>query len=167
MTQSAIAAIEQRLRALEDRLAIYQAICGYGYAVDGCNAEAVADLHTEDGIYEVGDVGGFHGREAIAAITRLPQHLDLVQNGCAHWSSLPFVVIEGDRAVATCHTMVPVRSENGFVIARLSASRIELTRDHDGVWRIARRANVLLDGDPSGPALLARLHEGPQENSSD
>ena len=28
--------IEQRLQELEDREAIRQAICGYGYAVDGC-----------------------------------------------------------------------------------------------------------------------------------
>jgi hypothetical protein len=49
--------MEARLRAVEDRLAIMQLVCGYGYAVDGCNAEAVGAAYAEDGVYAVGDVG--------------------------------------------------------------------------------------------------------------
>ena len=41
------------------------------------------------------------------------------------------VVIEGDRAVATCHTMVNMHGEDGFFIGRLSASRIDLARQDD------------------------------------
>ena len=36
--------VEQRLQALEDQIAIYQVICGYGYAVDGLNYDGVRDL---------------------------------------------------------------------------------------------------------------------------
>jgi hypothetical protein len=42
------------------------------------------------------------------------------------------VLIEGDRAIATCYTMVPMHGDDGFFIGRLSASRIELARQADG-----------------------------------
>ena len=156
-----MATVEERLLALEDRQAIYQVVCGYGYSVDGCNAESVGDRYVEDGVYAVGDMPSWVGRDAIAAITRDSGHLKLIGAGCAHMSSLPFVVIDGDRAIATCHTMVPMHGENGFFIGRLSASRIELVREADGTWRIVHRQNYMLDGKPEGPALLGRLNEGP------
>jgi hypothetical protein len=49
--------IERRLRALEDQIAIYQVVCGYGYAIDGCDASMVGSLYAEDGVYAVGDRG--------------------------------------------------------------------------------------------------------------
>lgn len=161
MTSSKLS-VEERLLALEDRQAIYQVICGYGYSVDGCNAQSVGDFYVEDGVYAVGDMPSWVGREAIAAITRDAGHLKLVNAGCAHMSTLPYLVIDGDQAVATCHTMVPMHGENGFFIGRLSASRIELARQDDGGWKIVRRQNYMLDGSPDGPALLARLKDGPE-----
>ncbi len=159
MTQS----IEDRLRALEDQQAIYQVVCGYGYAVDGLNAEAVGSFYVDEGIYAVGDIGEMKGRETIEAITRDPGHLGYVAAGCAHISTLPYVVIDGDRAVATCHTMVNMHGENGFFIGRLSASRIQLARQADGGWKIVHRQNYMLNGDPAGSKLLGRLKEGPQQ----
>ena len=159
MTQS----VEDRLRALEDRQAIYQVVCGYGYAVDGLNAEAVGSFYVDEGIYAVGDIGEMKGRERIEAITRDPGHLGYVAAGCAHISTLPYVVIDGDRAVATCHTMVNMHGENGFFIGRLSASRIQLARQADGGWKIVHRQNYMLNGDPAGSKLLGRLNEGPQQ----
>jgi hypothetical protein len=153
--------VEDRLLELEDRMAIYQVVCGYGYSVDGCNADSVGGLYAEDGVYAVGDRPSWVGREAIAGITRETGHLTLVNAGCAHMSTLPFVVIDGNRAVATCHTMVPMHGENGFFIGRLSASRIELARQVEGNWKIVHRQNYLLNGEPEGPALLGRLNDGP------
>lgn len=153
--------IEDRLQELEDREAIRQAICGYGYAMDGCNGPAVGSFYTEDGIYAVGDIGAFEGRAAVEGITRSESHLGLVGTGCAHVSTPPYIVIDGDRAVATCHTMVPMRRGGEYFIARLSASRIELARQTDGGWRIVHRQNYMQDGSKDGPALLARLMEGP------
>lgn len=154
--------IEQRLQELEDREAIRQAICGYGYAVDGCNAEAVGSFYVEDGVYAVGDIGAYEGRARIEAITRDTSHLGLVGAGAAHMSSPPYIVIEGDRAVATCHTMVPMHGENGFFIGRLSASRIQLARQADGGWKIVHRQNWMLDGGREGPEMLARLNDTAQ-----
>ena len=144
---------------MEDREAIRQVICGYGYAVDGCNAEAVGSFYTDDGVYAVGDIGAMEGRGRIEAITRDPGHLKLVDAGVAHMSSPPFIVIEGDHAVATCHTMVPMHGNEGFFIGRLSASRIRLERQEDGSWKIVHRQNWMLNGDKQGPAMLGQLKE--------
>ena len=157
MTQST----EDRLRALEDRLAIQQVVCGYGYAVDGLNAAGVGSFYVDDGVYAVGDIGRIEGRETIEAITRDPGHLAYVAAGCAHMSTPPYIVLDGDHAVATCHTMVNMHGENGFFIGRLSASRIELARQTDGAWKIVFRQNWMLDGNPAGSQLLGRLNEGP------
>ena len=153
--------IEQRLQEMEDHEAIRQTVAGYGYAMDGCNAPAVGAFYTEDGVYAVADVGAFEGRPAVEAITRRETHLELVNAGCAHISTSPYIVIDGDRAIATCHTMVARHGDGGFFIGRLSASRIQLARQADGGWQIVHRQNYMLDGSPQGPAMLARLNEGP------
>jgi ketosteroid isomerase-like protein len=161
MNDDTAARLEARLGKLEDQLAIYQVINGYGYAVDGLNAAAVGECYVDDGIYAVGDIGEMKGRERIEAITRDPGHLAYVAAGCAHMSSVPHVLIEGDKAVATCHTMVAMHGENGFFIGRLSASRIQLDRQGNGSWKIVHRQNYMLNGDPAASALLGRLKEGP------
>ena len=81
--------------------------------------------------------------------------------GCAHISTAPYIILDGDRASATCHTMVASKREDGYYIARLSASRIQVSRKPGGGWQIDHRQNYLLDGAKEGPALLARLMEGP------
>ena len=153
--------VEERLQAVEDQLTIYQVICAYGYSVDGLNAASVGSCYVDDGVYAVGDIGAFEGRERIEAITRDAGPLKLVGAGCAHISTLPHVVIEGDRAVATCHTMVAMNGDTGFFIGRLSASRLQLARQPEGGWKIVHRQNHMLNGDPAGPALLGRVREGP------
>ena len=153
--------LEARLQKLEDQLAIYQVINGYGYAVDGLNAAAVGECYVEDGIYAVGDIGEMKGRETIEAITRNPGHLDYVGAGCAHMSTVPHVLIEGDQAIATCHTMVALHGDQGFFIGRLSASRLQLARQAEGGWKIVHRQNYMLNGDPAASQLLGRLKEGP------
>ena len=154
--------LEDRLRDLEDKFAIQQLVCGYGYAMDGCNAEAVGSLYAEDGEYWISDTRGWEGREAIAGITRGEGHLGLVAAGVAHLSTLPYVVLDGDRAVATCHTAVFSHREDGFFIYRVSASRLQFSRKADGGWQIDHRQNYLLQGDPAGSKLLGRLNEGPK-----
>jgi hypothetical protein len=157
-----MSAIEKRLQALEDQIAIYQIVCGYGYAVDGLNTAEVGALYAEDGVYAVADISDNVGREAIANITKWPQHVELVGNGCSHMSSLPHVVIDGDRASATCYTLLIRHAEEGWGLFRCSASRLELSRKPGGGWEINHRQNYLLDGDPRGPAMLARLKEPPR-----
>jgi hypothetical protein len=129
------------------------------------NPEALGKIYAEDGTYEVGDRGVFQGRAGVQAITGQPGHLELVVAGVGHLATLPYVVIDGDRAVATCHTMVVRHGEDGFSVVRLSGSRIELERKPEGGWHITRRVNEMLVGNERGPALLGRLMEGPSQAS--
>jgi ketosteroid isomerase-like protein len=152
--------VESRLRAVEDRIAIQQLVCGYSYAVDGLNADAVGSFYAEDGVYAVADMAPFVGRQRVADITRDANHRALIAGGVAHVSLPPYVVLDGDSAIATCHTMVIRNGETGFYVWRLSASRLQLQRKPEGGWEIKRRDNQLLDGNPAAPALLARLLEG-------
>jgi hypothetical protein len=160
-----MSSIDERLQRIEDQLEIYQTISAYGYAVDGMNPEALGKIYAEDGTYEVGDRGVFRGRAAVQAITQRAGHLQLVASGVGHIATLPYVVIDGDRAVATCHTMVAQHGDDGFFIGRLSGSRIELERNPEGGWHITRRVNEMLVGNERGPALLGRLMEGPSQAS--
>jgi hypothetical protein len=158
---SLMTSMEDRLQRLEDQLAIYQVVCSYGYAADGLNAEVLGQIYAEDGVYEISDrEASFEGRAAVQGIVQSPGHLDLVRAGAAHMSTLPYVVVNDDEAVATCHTMVVQHKEGEFYVGRLSASRIELERSPDGEWLIKRRTNQLLTGDERGSALLGRLTDG-------
>jgi hypothetical protein len=156
--------IEERLQSLEDQIAIYQLVCGYGYSVDGLNKDALGKIYAEDGVYAIADTGSYEGRAGVQAIVDMPGHIELVSRGAAHMSTLPYVVVNGDRAVATCHTVVARHDDNGFEIWRLSASRIECARKPDGGWEITHRQNYMLKDDLRGSGLLARLMEGPQKN---
>ena len=161
MTTNGEATLEQRLLAIEDRLAIYQIVSGYSYAVDGCNASVVGSFYAQNGVYDIGDLGARQGRESVAGITREASHLRRVHEGAGHVSTLPYVVIEGDRAVATSHHVILAHRDGQFIVDRLSACRFELSRKPDDGWEIDRRTNRLMNGDGLGPALMARLTEGP------
>jgi ketosteroid isomerase-like protein len=156
--------MEARLRAIEDQLAIYQLVSAYGYGIDGRNKDILGAIYAEDGVYAVGDTGRFEGREMIQDISDMQAHIDLVNDGCAHISTVPHVVVEGDLAVATCHTMVVSHDRVGFGVWRLSASRLQFARNSGGGWEIKHRQNYLLDGKPEGPKLLARAMQGPSAN---
>src|SRR5690349_16472873 len=98
------------------------------------NGDAVGACFAADAVYAVGDHGAFNGRDEIAAITTDPRYAAMIRGGCGHTSTVPYVVLQGDRAAATCHTAVVQHNEQGFYIARTSAARMELSRTPGGAW---------------------------------
>lgn len=155
-----IESLARRLRALEDRAAIQQLITGYGYAVDSLSAETVGNRWGVDGDYDTG-LGYHANREEIMTMVRTDPHQEFVHGGCAHFSSNPYILIEGDKAVATIHHLLLRHGENGFYLFRVSAGRLELSRKPDGGWQIDHRRHRLLDGDPEAWGLLGKLDVGP------
>jgi hypothetical protein len=156
---------EARLRRIEDQLAIYQAVAAHPCAVDGRNLALLGELYAEDGVYaigEAGDAGRFEGRAAVQAMAGSPMIGEMIAAGMGHVGTLPYVAIDGDRAVATGHAMVVLHGEDGFRVARFSAARYELERDASGDWQITLRTLYLLDGNPAAPAMLHRLMEAPE-----
>ena len=67
--------LEQRIRAIEDRLEIYNLIAGHPPSADtGADYYAEA-VYTEDGVFDRGsDLSGAIGNKAIAASLKSPGH---------------------------------------------------------------------------------------------
>lgn len=152
--EARLATLEARLTELQDREAIRNLIASYGPLADSGDAVAVAALWHDDGVYEVGGFGASQGHEAIAALIDGATHRQLMQDGCAHLLGPVHIRIEGRRAIAVGHSCVLRHHDDGFAAHRVSANRWELTKDADGTWRVSRRCNRLLDGDPAAQALL-------------
>lgn len=146
--------IEDRLRRLEDRLAIIDLIASYGPAVDRGDSSAASDLWAPEGAYDVGGMIRVEGADAIGALFDGPTHQSLVAQGVAHVLSTPRIAITGDRACAVNYSCMFVRGVNGFTTQRVAANRWILTRV-DGSWRVTERINRLLDGSADARALLA------------
>lgn len=154
--EATVAALEARVRELEDRMAIYELMATYGPAVDGAAREVAAGLWTEDGDYDSG-VGVFEGSAGVGAMVVGDMHQGIIKGGSAHLISLPHLEVDGDRAVATCYSqLLRYDAEKAeFRVWRATANRWELVRTPGG-WRVQHRVNKLLDGSEEPRALLRR-----------
>jgi hypothetical protein len=150
--------LEERLRRVEDTLAIYQVISAYGPAADSGSLTEAADLWTEEGVYDIPGIGSFSGRADIIKLLAGELHQSLIAGGSAHVMSMPHVRISGDNAVAINYAHVYVPKDGEFGIFRVVASRWEMIRQNDS-WRIHRRTNHLLDGRAEARQLLAEVTE--------
>lgn len=152
--EARLATLETQLTELQDREAIRNLIASYGPLADCGDADRVAGLWQDDGVYEVGGFDASQGHAAIAALIDGATHRQLMRDGCAHLLGPVHIHIEGGRAVAVGHSCVLRHRDGGFEAYRVSANRWELTKDADGTWRVSKRSNRLLDGNPLAPALL-------------
>lgn len=153
-----LAALEHRLQLLEDEREITRLIAGYGPLVDAGAADEVAGLWTEDGIYDVDEVY-LAGRRQIRDMVLSAPHQGWIRGGCAHVVGPPRVTVDGDRAIAVCHSLMIVHTDAGFTVRRATANHWELHRTPEG-WRTTVRTNRVLDGRPESPALLAEGARG-------
>jgi len=147
-------ALEARVRLLEDHVAIYQVMMGYGPAVDAGEAELAAARWTADGSYDA-QVGAWHGRDAIEGMVHGDMHQGIIRGGSAHVTAMPYLVVDGDRAVATAYAQLCRADGENFRVWRVTATRWELVRTRAG-WQVERRVNRLLDGDEAARELLRR-----------
>jgi SnoaL-like domain len=150
-----VAALAQRVQALQDYVEITQLVAQYGPSVDSGSAEAAAGLWTEDGVFDVVGYGPFTGREEIAAMVNGEGHQWLIMNGCGHVLTVPHVVVDGDDATGRSYAL-NIRWDpklERFWVARLSANTWRWHRTSEG-WRIVERVNANLDGAPGPRTML-------------
>ncbi|WP_165815953.1 nuclear transport factor 2 family protein [Kumtagia ephedrae] len=152
--------LEERLDHAEDYIEIMQLICAYGPAADATHWELIKEIWAEDSVYEIGGLGVYEGHEGLKQAFYGEFHQGLMQSGSGHVSSMPHLVIDGDRAVATHHGTLYKQIDGKFPVIRLIASRWEFERRAQG-WVVVRRTNELLQENPRAQALLARVKEGP------
>jgi hypothetical protein len=144
-TAQSRATIEDRLRAVEDTLAIYHLIASHPPAADTGSDTYYRDAFAADGVIDLGGGKAATGNEAIAAIVRTPEHQAAIAGGLCHFAGLPRVELDGDRATATSYLQIitphkgaaPMEvsghgSSTGFRIHRVGANRWELKRTKDG-----------------------------------
>jgi SnoaL-like domain len=163
MRTDAAKTIEDRIRAIEDRLEIYNLIASHPPSADTGAQSYIQSIFTEDAVLDLGGAKTATGNRAISEMPQRPAHQEAIKAGLAHFAGLPHVTIDGDRAVVTSYLQIlaphPTADEvevpahgvaRGYRIHRVGANRWELVRTPQG-WKIKRRAYRTLDG--SEPAL--------------
>lgn len=156
MSEDRIAALEARLGLLEDERAVARAMASYGPLVDSGEADAVAALWAPDGVYDIDELY-LAGRERIGEMVRSSAHRGWIQQGCAHVVGPPHITVEGDEAVAVCHSLMVVHEAGRYVVRRATANHWRLCRTPGGAgWQVVTRTNRVLDGRAESPVLLAR-----------
>jgi SnoaL-like domain len=159
-------ALEGRLRAVEDKLAIFHLIASHPPAADTGSDGYYRDAFVPDGVIDLGGGKAANGNEAIAAVVKTPEHQAAIAGGLCHFAGLPRVELDGDSAVAISYLQVltpnreakPVELSghglsSGYRIHRLGANRWDLKRTEDG-WKVTRRAYRMLDGSEGARELL-------------
>ena len=160
--------IEDRLRAIEDRLEIYEIIASHPPSADTGADYYTAQVYAEDGEFDRGaNLMGAKGNTEIAAIMQTPGHQAAIAGGLAHFAGLPHIVIDGNEAVVTSYLQILTPNASaeavevpnhgaskGFRIHRVGANRWELVRTPQG-WKIKRRTLRPLDGSAPARELLA------------
>lgn len=159
------AAAEAGLDLAADELAVLRLLASYSPRVDSGDAEGVAELWTEEGVYDV-DTGVLEGHDGLTEMVHGERHQGLIGHGCGHVPSLPVVLLDGDHAVATGYTQLVVRSSRPgrYTVLRVTASRWELERRApadapDRGWRVTLRTARAVTDDGEGRALLGRSRE--------
>jgi hypothetical protein len=163
--------LDQRIKAIEDRLEIYNLIAGHPPSADtGADYYAEA-VYTEDGVFDRGsDLSGASGNKAIAASLKSDGHQAAIAGGLAHFTGLPHIVLNEDSAVVTSYLLILTPNQagaavevpnhgasRGYHIHRVVTNRWELVRTAAG-WKIKRRSIRLVDGtEPSREILRGAL----------
>jgi hypothetical protein len=163
--------LEHRIRAVEDRLEIYNLIASHPPSADTGAAAYAEAIYTEDGVFDRGpDLSGATGNKAIAASLVSEGHQAAIAGGLAHFTGLPHIALDGDTAVVTSYLQIltprksgnPVEIPNhgasrGYHIHRVVTNRWDLVRTVSG-WKIKRRTLRLVDGSqPSRDILRGAL----------
>jgi hypothetical protein len=158
--------LEDRVRAVEDKLAIFHLIASHPPAADTGTDRYYRDAFAADGEMDLGGGKGARGNATIGALVKTPEHQAAIAGGLCHFAGLPRVEVDGDSAVAISYLQIitPDRqaaprevpghgSTTGFRIHRVGANRWELRRGKDG-WKVVRRMLRALDGTDDAQALL-------------
>jgi ketosteroid isomerase-like protein len=173
--EARISALERRLNAAEDELAIRNLIVRYGLAVDLGDVQGVAEVFTPDADFEIGNASSdlrgedivFRGREQIMKDLVLGPHQSLLPN-CAHTIGPVIVRLFADRAEATGYTRIYLRRDKGqpedhIHLFRLAYNRWELEKQRDGSWLISRRVSRVLGDAGAHDLFRAALSLGARE----
>ena len=159
--------IEDRLTAIEDRLAIYTLIASHPPSADTAFAEYTRSVYLDDGVFDRGPtLEGARGVDAIAAFTLKPEHEQAIRGGLAHFVGLPLIDLQDGEAFVTSylqiiqldHEAAPRVLPNhgashGYRIHRVVVNRWHLVK-RENEWRVQSRTLLPVDGSAAPRQLL-------------
>ena len=154
-----LAALEGRVRLLEDHVAILRLVNSWGPAVDTGSSQAAGALFDETGVLE-SDMSRLEGPDDVVAMVESDGQQSLIRQGCAHVQTAPLVTVDGDRATAVTYSQVYLHTEHGHDVWRVSANQWEFGRTQGG-WHVTRRLNRVIDGSPEPRRILVRALDEP------
>jgi hypothetical protein len=167
------ATLEDRIRAIEDRLEILNLIASHPPSADTGAQPYIQSIFLDDAVLDLGGTKRAEGSKAISEIVTTPEHGAAITGGLAHFAGLPHIALDGDRAVVTSYLQIlaphPTADEievpghgasRGFRVHRVGANRWELVRTAQG-WKIARRTYRTLDGSEPARDLLRPAAQAP------
>jgi uncharacterized protein (TIGR02246 family) len=129
---------DEALRRLADRIEIAELSATYNRAIDDLDAPTVADLFTEDGVFDLGKGRPREGRESIRAL------VERIPYGTVHATTDAVISIEGDEATQVATLLLCKRQRDRAATSYWLSGRYhdELRRTDEG-WRFAgRRAEL-------------------------
>lgn len=133
--------LEERLRRLEDILAIQQLFIDYGLALDTGDLDQYAQLFATQGTVNLGPIGRATGRNEIRAL--MAQTLEGLVGSSFHIVSSPQITLHGDTATSQVMWTVIHRDKNGQPqVTMIGKHHDELIRE-DGEWKIQFRKGTV------------------------
>ncbi len=139
-----------RIKALEDTIAIYQLVSAYGPAVDSDSRDWASELWAADGEY-LTDGPILRGADRTSSRGDIEEmlgdelHQGYLAGGCAHVMSLPHVRVADDRAIAVGYQQVTLHENGRYRVHRMSVHTFYLERIA-GEWLIRRRTARRING---------------------
>ena len=133
--------LDERLRRLEDILAIQQLFIDYGLALDAGDLDRYAQLFAIQGTVNLGPIGRATGRSEIQAL--MAQTLEGLVGSSFHIVSSPQINLHGDIATSQVMWTVIHRDKNGQPqVTMIGKYHDELIREN-GEWKIQTRKGTV------------------------
>jgi hypothetical protein len=158
-----LAAVEARLRTLEDQEKIRRCLARYGYNADLGRSEEYLELWSEDGLYDL-DGGQLCGEAALREMISSPTgaHKSQIENRSMHAVGNLFIEIAGDLAWAEGYSIVWVRGADNVHHPRTAGyNHWDFRRKGEG-WLMTRRLRREVGGPEwGGETIKSYLDVGP------
>jgi uncharacterized protein (TIGR02246 family) len=141
--------LAERLREIEDRVAIRELTARYNRAIDDANADEFAATYTEDGRFWIGRDGRLtDGRRHLRNMSKVAGF------GMVHMTFDPIITIDGDTATQRCYAIIgrrtPERAPGSSQWVTSGCYTDDLVRTDDG-WLFKQRVweeDAVIEGLP-------------------
>lgn len=143
--------IEERVRALEDKLEIIELEAAYARTFDEHDGESWSALFTDDGVYQSRPVGGARPLTFVQGTEALRAYCADAPFDGIHFLHLPQLALHGDTARARVHLEFHGSYRQDAGAPRLAMHGFYDVAYHrvDGRWRIAHRVTTAFSREQS------------------